>query len=286
MMIGRYQASGSSRSPMSGMLSTSREALIIRSDPTLAAYIAELHDHRARRHWFGGVGLPHQGPVLPGRGPGEGPRRGGASDGATGARSTSGRASSAVRESLCLTRFGDLSIDLTFRRSIGLAEPVNLAHRHHRACLLRGLFKRPEECVIRLPIRALAGLHPRDAELGQPVRLHDEVQGRRRSASRKVASRIKRGRETSGSETGTMRLPRSPAISFRVREDPHHDTNGAMDCVRGARRDRARRGILHRVYDGDRGDAALGESVEDGDDLTQRPAEPGEFADDQAVSGL
>ena len=29
---------------MSGMLSTSREALIIRSDPTLAAYIAELHD--------------------------------------------------------------------------------------------------------------------------------------------------------------------------------------------------------------------------------------------------
>ena len=39
-----YQASGSSRSPMSGMLSTSREALIIRSDPTLAAYIAELHD--------------------------------------------------------------------------------------------------------------------------------------------------------------------------------------------------------------------------------------------------
>ena len=29
------------------------------------------------------------------------------------------------------------------------------------------------------------------------------------------------------------------------------------------------------------GDACLGEGVEDGDDLTQRPTEPGEFADDQ-----
>ena len=34
------------------------------------------------------------------------------------------------------------------------------------------------------------------------------------------------------------------------------------------------------------GDACLGEGVEDGDDLTQRPAEPGEFADDQTVAGL
>ena len=34
------------------------------------------------------------------------------------------------------------------------------------------------------------------------------------------------------------------------------------------------------------GDAGLGERVEDGDDLTQRPAEPGEFADDQAVAAL
>ena len=31
---------------------------------------------------------------------------------------------------------------------------------------------------------------------------------------------------------------------------------------------------------------ALGEGVEDGDDLTQRPTEPREFADDQAVSAL
>ena len=34
------------------------------------------------------------------------------------------------------------------------------------------------------------------------------------------------------------------------------------------------------------GDAGLGERVEDGDDLTQRAAEPGEFADDQAVAAL
>ena len=34
------------------------------------------------------------------------------------------------------------------------------------------------------------------------------------------------------------------------------------------------------------GDARLGEGVEDGDDLPQRPAEPGEFADDQAVARL
>ena len=89
--------------------------LSVRLEPP---YVAEFHEtglaatprHAARGFpdGFGGVGLPHQGPVLPGRGPGEGPRRGGASDGATGARSTSGRASSAVRESLCLTRFGDL----------------------------------------------------------------------------------------------------------------------------------------------------------------------------------
>ena len=31
---------------------------------------------------------------------------------------------------------------------------------------------------------------------------------------------------------------------------------------------------------------ALGEGVEDGDDLTQRPTEPGEFADDQTVAVL
>ena len=35
-----------------------------------------------------------------------------------------------------------------------------------------------------------------------------------------------------------------------------------------------------------KGDAGLGERVEDGDDLTQRAAEPGEFADDQAVAAL
>ena len=33
-------------------------------------------------------------------------------------------------------------------------------------------------------------------------------------------------------------------------------------------------------------DAGLGEGVEDGDNLTQRPTEPGEFADDQAVAAL
>ena len=36
------------------------------------------------------------------------------------------------------------------------------------------------------------------------------------------------------------------------------------------------------LLQGHEGDARLGE----GDDLTQRPAEPGEFADDQAVAGL
>ena len=34
------------------------------------------------------------------------------------------------------------------------------------------------------------------------------------------------------------------------------------------------------------GDPGLGEGVEDGHDLTQRPAEPGEFAHDQAVAAL
>ena len=34
------------------------------------------------------------------------------------------------------------------------------------------------------------------------------------------------------------------------------------------------------------GDAGLGECVEDGRDLTQRPAEPREFADDEAVTAL
>ena len=34
------------------------------------------------------------------------------------------------------------------------------------------------------------------------------------------------------------------------------------------------------------GDAGLGEGVEDGDDLTRRPTEPREFADDQAVAAL
>ena len=37
---------------------------------------------------------------------------------------------------------------------------------------------------------------------------------------------------------------------------------------------------------GHEGDARLGEGVEHGDDLTQRPAEPGELADDQAVAAL
>ena len=45
---------------MSGMLSTSREALIIRSDPTLAAYIAELHDTGHDATGSAGVGLHHQ----------------------------------------------------------------------------------------------------------------------------------------------------------------------------------------------------------------------------------
>ena len=34
------------------------------------------------------------------------------------------------------------------------------------------------------------------------------------------------------------------------------------------------------------GDTGLGECVEDGHDLTQRPAEPREFADDEAVTAL
>ena len=108
LLIGRYQASGSSRSPMSVMLSTSREALIIRSDPTLAAYIAELHDTGHDATGSAESDSPIKVRSCPGGVQGKGPRRGGASDGATGARSTSGRASSAVRESLCLTRFGDL----------------------------------------------------------------------------------------------------------------------------------------------------------------------------------
>ena len=59
MMIGRYQASGSSRSPMSGMLSTSREALIIRSDRR------EGHGRGARRgdrepSRMGGSGRPRR----------------------------------------------------------------------------------------------------------------------------------------------------------------------------------------------------------------------------------
>ena len=40
--------------------------------------------------------------------------------------------------------------------------------------------------------------------------------------------------------------------------------------------------LLHRHE----GDARPGEAVENGDDLTQRPAEPGEFADDQTVAAL
>ena len=40
--------------------------------------------------------------------------------------------------------------------------------------------------------------------------------------------------------------------------------------------------LLHRHE----GDACLGEGVEDGDDLTQRATEPGEFADDQTVAAL
>ena len=40
------------------------------------------------------------------------------------------------------------------------------------------------------------------------------------------------------------------------------------------------------LLQGHEGDARLGEGVEHGDDLTQRPAEPGEFADDQTVAGL
>ncbi len=39
--------------------------------------------------------------------------------------------------------------------------------------------------------------------------------------------------------------------------------------------------LLHRHE----GDACLGEGVEDGNDLTQRPTEPEEFADDQTVPG-
>ena len=34
------------------------------------------------------------------------------------------------------------------------------------------------------------------------------------------------------------------------------------------------------------GDPGLGEGVEDGDDLAERPTEPGEFAHDQAVAAL
>ena len=34
------------------------------------------------------------------------------------------------------------------------------------------------------------------------------------------------------------------------------------------------------------GDACLGEGIEDGDDLTQRPTDPGEFADDPTVAAM
>ena len=40
------------------------------------------------------------------------------------------------------------------------------------------------------------------------------------------------------------------------------------------------------LLQGHEGDSRLGEGVEDGDDLPQRSAEPGEFTDDQAVAGL
>ena len=40
--------------------------------------------------------------------------------------------------------------------------------------------------------------------------------------------------------------------------------------------------LLHRHE----GDACLGEGIEDGNDLTQRPTEPREFADDQTVAAL
>ena len=40
--------------------------------------------------------------------------------------------------------------------------------------------------------------------------------------------------------------------------------------------------LLHRQE----GDACLGQGVEDGDDLTQRATDPGEFADDQTVATL
>ena len=71
----------------------------------------------------------------------------------------------------------------------------------------------------------------------------------------------------------------------RVLEDG--EALAAHVLLRG--RDRPAAGPHNRLgglYQRHEGDAGLGERVEEGDDLTQRAAEPGDFADDQAVAVL
>ena len=69
---------------------------------------------------------------------------------------------------------------------------------------------------------------------------------------------------------------RSPLDLGEQREQRGHDLG--LDVALALDAD-----VLLQRYEGD---AGLGERVEDGDDLTQRPAEPREFADDEAVAAL
>ena len=69
---------------------------------------------------------------------------------------------------------------------------------------------------------------------------------------------------------------RSRSTSAEQREERGHDLG--LDVTLALDAD-----VLLERHEGD---ARLGEGVEDGDDLPQRPTEPGEFADDQAVAVL
>ena len=66
-------------------------------------------------------------------------------------------------------------------------------------------------------------------------------------------------------------------------EEIRREHEFGVGTIQGAAR---KLGVHRRMVRQALGDACLGEGVEDSNDLTQRPTEPGEFANDQTVAAL
>ncbi|MCY4587620.1 MAG: hypothetical protein OXB98_16410, partial [Bryobacterales bacterium] len=126
----------------------------------------------------------------------------------------------------------------------------------------------------------------RTGDAGEAVSLAMAGFGTPRSRKRRMSSSLPLSRETPNEPFGRPSfLPEALAGALgdqvaldlgEQREEGGHDFG--LDIALALDADV----LLYRHE----GDACLGEGSEDGDDLTQRPTEPGEFADDQTVAAL